>query len=183
MSVVEASRMPGSGMLTLTGHQGDVMRESARAALSWLRANAGRYGLDPAFHRDTDIHLHLQAGEVLKEGASAGVTMAAAMVSALTGRPLRGDVAMAGEIGLGGQVLPVGSIREKVLAAHRWGLARVILPRQNRKQVDEDVGDDLRRAVAVDYVTGIDELLTLALRRAPAPEAVAQAAPPAGGVS
>ena len=183
VSVVEASRMPGSGVLTLTGHQGEVMRESARTALSWLRANAGRYGLAPAFHRDTDIHLHVQAGDVPKEGASAGVTMAAAMVSALTGRPLRGDVAMTGEIGLGGQVLPVGSIREKVLAAQRWGLARVILPRQNRKQVDEDVGDDLRRAVAVDYVTGIDELLTLALRRAPAPEAVAQAAAPAGGVS
>ena len=183
MSVVEASRMPGSGVLTLTGHQGEVMRESARTALSWLRANAGRYGLDPAFHRDTDIHLHVQAGDVPKEGASAGVTMAAAMVSALTGRPLRGDVAMTGEIGLGGQVLPVAGIREKVLAAHRWGLARVILPRQNRKQVDEDVGDDLRRAVAVDYVTGIDELLTLALARALAPKASAQAATPAGRMS
>ena len=97
--------------------------------------------------------------------------MAAALVSALTGRPLRGDIAMTGEIGLCGQVLPVAGIKEKVLAAHRWGLTRVILPRQNRKQVDEDLGDELRRAVAVDYVTGIDELLKLALGRAPAPEA------------
>ncbi len=105
------------------------------------------------------------------------------MMSALTGRPLRGDVAMTGEIGLGGQVLPVAGIKEKVLAAHRRGLARVILPLGNRKQVDEDLGDDLRRAVAVDYVAGIDELLTLALRRAPAPDAVAPAVTPPGRVS
>ncbi len=169
---IEASRMPGSGALTLTGRQGEVMRESARTALSWLRANARRYGLDPAFHRDTDIHLHVQAGDVPKEGASAGVTMAAALVSALTGRPLRGDIAMTGEIGLGGQVLPVGGIEEKVLAAHRRGLARVVLPLGNRKQVDEDLGDDLRRAVAVDYVAGIDELLELTLGRVPAPDAM-----------
>ena len=169
---IEASRMPGSGALTLTGRQGEVMRESARMALSWLRANARRYDLDPAFHRDTDIHLHVQAGDVPKEGASAGVTMAAALVSALTGRPLRGDIAMTGEIGLGGQVLPVGGIKEKVLAAHRRGLARVVLPLGNRKQVDEDLGDDLRRAVAVDYVAGIDELLELTLGRVPAPDAM-----------
>ena len=180
---IEASRMPGSGALTLTGRQGEVMRESARTALSWLRANASRYGLDPAFHRDTDLHLHVQAGGRPNEGASAGVTMAAALVSALTGRPLRGDIAMTGEIGLCGQVLPVAGIKEKVLAAHRWGLTRVILPRQNRKQVDEDLGDELRRAVAVDYVTGIDELLKLALGRAPAPEAAAQTATPPGRMS
>ncbi len=174
---IEASRMPGSGALTLTGRQGEVMRESARTALSWLRANARRYDLDPAFHRDTDIHLHVQAGDVPKEGASAGVTMAAALVSALTGRPLRGDIAMTGELGLGGQVLPVGGIKEKVLAAHRRGLARVVLPLGNRKQVDEDLGDDLRRAVAVDYVAGIDELLELTLGRVPAPDAME--APPA----
>ena len=180
---IEASRMPGSGALTLTGRQGEVMRESARTALSWLRANASRYGLDPAFHRDTDLHLHVQAGGRPNEGASAGVTMAAALVSALTGRPLRGDIAMTGEIGLCGQVLPVAGIKEKVLAAHRWGLTRVILPRQNRKQVDEDLGDELRRAVAVDYVTGIDELLKLALGRARAPEAAAQTATPPGRMS
>ena len=167
LSFVEASRMPGSGALTLTGRQGEVMRESARAALSWLRANAGRYGLDPAFHRSSDVHLHVQSGEVAKEGASAGVTMAAALVSAFTGRVVRGDLAMTGEITLSGQVLPVGGIKEKVLAAHRCGIARVVLPQQNQKQVDEDLGDDLRRAVEVHYVTQVDDLLTLALRPAP----------------
>ena len=100
-----------------------------------------------------------------KEGASAGVTMVAALVSAFTGRVVRGDLAMTGEITLGGQVLPVGAIKEKVLAAHRYGLARVVLPHQNKKQADEQLGDDLRRAIAVDYVTQIDELLGLSLRR------------------
>ena len=160
--------MPGTGKLTLTGRLGEVMQESARVALSWLRANAGRYHIDPAFHRDTDVHLHVQLGEVPKEGASAGVTMVAALVSAFAGRVVREDLAMTGEITLTGQVLPVGGIKEKVLAAHRCGVVRVILPRQNQKQVDEELGDDLRRAVAVDYVTRVDELLDLALRRAPA---------------
>ena len=174
--------MAGSGALTLTGRLGEVMRESARTAMSWLRANAGRYGLDPAFHRDTDVHLHVHSAEVPKEGASAGVTMTAALVSAVTGRPVRGDLAMTGEITLAGQVLPVGGIKEKVLAAHRRGLARVILPRENQKQVDEDLGDDLRRAVEVHYVTRIDELLELGLQRTPAADDAA-AATPVGRVS
>ena len=106
--VVEARRMPGSGGLVLTGRLGEVMQESAQVALSWLRANAGRYGVDPAFPRDTDVHLHL-SGEVRKEGASAGLTMVAAMVSAFTGRPVRGGLAMTGEITLSGHVLPVGT--------------------------------------------------------------------------
>ena len=173
---IEASRMPGSGAVTLTGRQGEVMRESARTALSWLRANARRYGLDPAFHRDTDIHLHVQAGDVPKEGASAGVTMAAALVSALTGRPLRGDIAMTGELGLGGQVLPVGGIRGEGAGRAPLGVGPRRPPLGNRKQVDEDLGDDLRRAVAVDYVAGIDELLELALQRVPAPDAMEAAA-------
>ena len=180
---VEVGRMPGCGALTLTGRQGEVMQESARTALSWLRANAGRYGIDPAFHRETDVHLQVQSGAGPKEGASAGVALAAALVSAFTGRPVRGDLAMTGEITLSGQVLPVGGIKEKVLAAHRRGLARVILPRENKKQVDEDLGDGLRRAVAVDYVEWIDELLELALQPAPAVGGVAAAVPPAGRVS
>ena len=130
-------------------------------ALSWLRANAERYGIEPAFHRNTDLHLHLQSGAVPKEGASAGVTMVTALVSALTGRVIRGDVAMTGEVTLSGQVLPVGAIKEKVLAAHRCGLTRVILPQENRKQVDEELGDDLRRAVEVHYVTRVDEVLRI----------------------
>ena len=164
--VVEASRMPGSGGLALTGRLGEMMQESAQVALSWLRANAERYGIDPAFPRDTDVHLHV-SGEAPKEGASAGVTMAAALASVFTGRPLRGGLAMTGEITLSGQVLPVGGIRDKVLAAHRCGLTRVILPHRNRQQVDEMLGDDLPRTLDVHYVTGIDGLLDLALRPAP----------------
>ena len=166
VSVIEASRMAGSGALTLTGRLGEVMQESARAALSWLRANGGRYGIDPGFHRDTDIHLHV--GEGPGEGTSAGVTMVSAMVSALTGRVVRGDLAMTGAITLSGQVLPVGSIAEKLLAAHRCGLAGVILPRGNEREVDEDLGEKLRRAVEVHYVTRVDELLELALQPATA---------------
>ena len=162
---VEVSRMPGTGALTLTGGLGEVMQESARVALSWVRANAGRYGIDPGFHRGADIHVHVQSRAARKDGASAGVTMVAAMVSALTGRVVRGDLAMTGEITLSGQVLPVAGIREKVLAAHRYGLASIILPQQNKRQVDEELGDDLRRAVDVDYVAQVEDLLNRALRR------------------
>ena len=167
VSVIEASRMAGSGALTLTGGLGEAMQESARAVLSWLRANAGRYDIDPDFHRDTDIHLHVDGGP--GEGTSGGVTMAAALVSALTGRVVRGDLAMTGEVTLSGQVLAVGGIAEKLLAAHRCGLAGVILPRGNEREVDEEVGEELRRAVEVHYVTRVDELLDLALLPAAAP--------------
>ena len=175
---VEAGRAPGTGALTLTGRQGPVMQESARTALSWLRANAARFGLDPDFHRHTDVHLHVQAGDVPKEGASAGVTMAAALVSAFTDRPLRGGLAMSGELTLTGHLLPVGGIAAKLLAAHRAGIDRVVLPRRNRPDV-EDLGDGV---VAVDYVAHIDELIELALHRTPAPDTLA-AATPAGRVS
>ena len=174
-SVIEASRMAGSGALTLTGGLGEAMQESARAVLSWLRANAGRYDIDPDFHRDTDIHLHVDGGP--GEGTSGGVTMAAALVSALTGRVVRGDLAMSGEVTLSGQVLPVGGIAAKLLAAHRCGLAGVIVPRGNEREVDEELGEELRRAVEVHYVTRVDELLDLAL------EPATSSAAPAGRVS
>ena len=175
---IEATRMPGAGALTLTGRQGEVMQESARTALSWLRAHAARYGLDPDFPRRTDLHVHLQSDVGPVDGASAGVTIAAALVSAVTGRTVRGDLAMTGELTLAGHILPVGGIKEKVLAAHRAGLARVVLPRDNRKQIDEDLGDDLRGAVDVHYVTRIDELLELVLQPVPAAgEAAAATAP------
>ena len=170
---VEVTTMAGGGALTLTGRQGEVMQESARGVLSWLRANAGRYGVDPGFHRHVDIHLHVDEGPA--DGASAGVAMAAALVSALTGRVVRGDLAMTGEVTLSGQVLRVGGIEEKLLAAHRGGLAGVILPRGNQREVDEDLGQELRRAVEVHYVTRVDELLALALEPA--------SADPAGRVS
>ena len=160
---VEATRMTGSGSLTLTGHLGDVMKESARAALSWFRANVNRYDVDPAFYKDAEVHLHVPSGAIPKDGPSAGVTMVAALVSELTGRPVRGDLAMTGEITLSGHVLPVGGIKEKVLAARRLGIFNVILPKQNEKHVNEDLSDELRREINVHYVTMVDEVLELAL--------------------
>ena len=164
---VEARRMSGGGALTLTGHLGDVMKESARAALSWLRANAPRYGVDPSFYRAAEVHLHVPSGAIPKDGPSAGVTMAAALVSELTGRRVRGDLAMTGEITLSGDVLPVGGVKEKVLAARRLGILEVVLPKRNEKHVIEDLGEDLRRGIRVHYVSMIDEALDLALLPAP----------------
>jgi ATP-dependent Lon protease len=164
---VEASRMPGGGSLTLTGHLGEVMKESARAALSWFRAHVSRYDVDPAFYKDAEIHLHVPSGASPKEGPSAGVTMVTALVSELTGRPVRGDMAMTGEITLSGHVLPVGGIKEKVLAARRLGVLQVIVPTQNEKDINEDLSDDLRREITVHYVSTIDEVLELALLPAP----------------
>jgi ATP-dependent Lon protease len=160
---VEASRMTGGSQLTLTGHLGDVMKESARIALSWFRANATKFGVDPSFYRDSEIHLHVPSGAIPKDGPSAGVTMVAALASALSGRPVRGDVAMTGEITLSGRVLPVGGIKEKVLAARRVGITTVILPRQNEKNIKEDLTEELRRGLAVHYVDEMEEVLALAL--------------------
>jgi ATP-dependent Lon protease len=164
---VEASRMQGGGSLTLTGHLGDVMKESARTALSWFRANATHYGVDPAFYKDAEIHLHVPSGAVPKDGPSAGVTMVSALASELTGRPVRGDIAMTGEISLSGRVLPVGGIKEKVLAARRHGITELILPKPNEKNVTEDLGEDLRRELTIHYVSEIAEVLALALTPSP----------------
>ena len=160
---VEASRMQGGGSLTLTGHLGDVMKESARTALSWFRANAQHYGVDPSFYKDAEIHLHVPSGAVPKDGPSAGVTMVCALASQLTHRPVRGDIAMTGEISLSGRVLPVGGIKEKVLAARRHGITEVILPRQNEKNVREDLTDELRRELTIHYVSEIAEAVAIAL--------------------
>ncbi len=160
---VEATKMQGGGSLTLTGHLGDVMKESARAALSWLRRNAKHYGIDASFYKDAEIHLHVPSGAIPKDGPSAGVTMVTALVSELTQRPVKGDVAMTGEITLSGKVLPVGGIKEKVLAARRQGIREVILPRQNEKSVREDIGEELRRDMTIHLVSTIEEVLDLAL--------------------
>ncbi len=161
---IEASRMAGNGSLTLTGQLGDVMKESARAALSWIRTHAREYGIDPDFFKSAEIHVHVPAGAIPKDGPSAGVTMAAAIASQLTGRPVRGDVAMTGEITLSGRVLPVGGIKEKVLAARRVGINEVILPKQNAKNVNEDLTPELRKGLTVHLVTSIDEVFALALQ-------------------
>jgi ATP-dependent Lon protease len=161
---VEASRMAGTGSLTLTGQLGDVMKESARAALSWLRTHAREYGIDPDFFKSAEMHVHVPSGAIPKDGPSAGVTMAAAMASQLTGRPVRGDVAMTGEITLSGRVLPVGGIKEKVLAARRVGIQEIILPKQNAKNINEDLTPELRHDLVVHLVSTIDEVLALALQ-------------------
>ena len=161
---IEASRMTGSGSLTLTGHLGDVMKESARAALSWMRTHAREYNIDPDFFKNAEIHVHVPSGAIPKDGPSAGVTMAAAMASVLTGRPVRGDLAMTGEITLSGRVLPVGGIKEKVLAARRVGIREVILPKQNAKNINEDLTPELRKDLVVHLVSTIDEVLALALQ-------------------
>jgi ATP-dependent Lon protease len=164
---VEASRMSGGSQLTITGQLGDVMKESARIALSWFRAHAPQFGVDPTFYKDSEIHLHVPAGAIPKDGPSAGVTMVLALASALSGRLVRGDVAMTGEITLSGRVLPVGGIKEKVLAARRAGIHTVILPKQNEKNIKEDLTDELREGLTVHYVEEIDEAVKLALMPSP----------------
>ena len=163
---VEATRMPGGGSLTLTGHLGDVMKESARAALSWFRGQTEAYGVDSDFYGTSEIHLHVPSGAIPKDGPSAGVTMVTALASELTGRPVRGDLAMTGEITLSGHVLPVGGIKEKVLAARRHGVFEVIMPRQNEKNVNEDLSNDLRRDMTIHFISRIEEVLQLALQPA-----------------
>ncbi len=160
---VEASRMAGGGSLTITGQLGDVMKESARAALSWVRAHATEWNIDPDFFKGSEVHLHVPSGAIPKDGPSAGVTLTTALVSELSRRPVRGDVAMTGEITLSGRVLPVGGIKEKVLAARRAGVREVILPRQNEKNVKEDLDEELRRGLTIHLVSTIDEVLLLAL--------------------
>ena len=160
---IEASRMAGTGSLTLTGQLGDVMKESTRAALSWLRAHAKTYGIDPDFFKNAEMHVHVPSGAIPKDGPSAGVTMATAMASVLTGRPVRGDLAMTGEITLSGRVLPVGGIKEKVLAARRLGIHEEIDPKQNAKNINEDLTPELRKNLIVHLVSTIDEVLALAL--------------------
>jgi ATP-dependent Lon protease len=160
---VEASRMAGTGSLTLTGQLGDVMKESARAALSWLRTHAREYNIDPDFFKNAEMHVHVPSGAIPKDGPSAGVTMVTAMASELTGRSVRGDIAMTGEITLSGRVLPIGGLKEKVLAARRVGIREVIAPRQNAKNVNEDLTPELREEMTIHLVSTVDEVLALAL--------------------
>ncbi|MBQ3924548.1 MAG: endopeptidase La, partial [Firmicutes bacterium] len=134
---IETVAVPGSGKLQLTGQMGDVMQESAKTGISYIRSIAGELGIDEEFYKDKDIHIHIPEGAVPKDGPSAGVTMCVAMISTLTGRPARKDIAMTGEISLRGNVMPVGGIREKVLAAHRAGIKKVLIPRECEKDLDD----------------------------------------------
>ncbi len=160
---VESTRMPGKGELKLTGSLGEVMRESAEAARSWLRGHAAEYGLDPGAFLSADLHLHVPAGAVPKDGPSAGVAMVSSLTSLMTGRLGRPDVAMTGEITLRGRVLPVGGIKEKVLAAKRAGIGCVVLPARNRKDVEE-VEAGLLDGLDLQYVGTIDEALEYTLQ-------------------
>ncbi|MHB8613243.1 MAG: endopeptidase La [Candidatus Dormibacteraceae bacterium] len=159
---VEAALTPGKGELKLTGQLGEVMKESASAALSYLKSRAASLGIDPLLFDKNDIHVHVPAGAQPKEGPSAGVTVLTAMASLLTGRPVRDDVAMTGEITLRGRVLPIGGIKEKVLGAHRAGLRRVLLPRRNEADLD-DIPSDLRKEMQLVLIESIDEVLREAL--------------------
>jgi ATP-dependent Lon protease len=159
---VEATRVAGTGKLILTGQLGEVMKESAQAALSLVKSRAQRLGIDVALFEKSDIHVHVPAGAIPKDGPSAGVAMFTALVSLLTDQNVRGDTAMTGEISLRGLVLPVGGIKEKVLAAHRAGLARVLVPARNRKDF-EDVPESAREALEFVWLETVDDAIQAAL--------------------
>ncbi|NTW07096.1 MAG: endopeptidase La, partial [Syntrophaceae bacterium] len=162
MLFIEATAMKGDKGLTLTGQLGDVMKESASAALSFIRSNAAALGIAEDFYKDTDIHIHVPAGAIPKDGPSAGVTMLTALTSLLTGRKVKKDLAMTGEITLRGAVLPIGGIKEKVLAAYRAGIKTIILPEWNRKDM-EDVPANIQQAIKFYFVNDMMDVLKLAL--------------------
>ncbi len=164
----EVSLMKGKGKLTLTGKLGDVMQESARAALSYLRSRAELLGIEADFHEKIDIHIHVPEGAIPKDGPSAGITMATALISALLGNPVHNDLAMTGEITLRGKVLPVGGIKVKVLGAFRAGITHLLLPKENEKDL-EDVPEDVRKVLDIQLVESMDEVLSLALENAITP--------------
>jgi ATP-dependent Lon protease len=160
--------MFGTGKLQLTGQLGDVMKESAHAALSYVRTNAEKYGIPRDFLEKSDLHVHIPAGGMPKDGPSAGITMFTAMVSLLTGIRVRHDVAMTGEISLRGRVLPIGGLKEKTLAAHRAGIKRVLVPERNKADLDE-VPKEIRDELEFVFVTKLDEVLEAALESMPQP--------------
>jgi ATP-dependent Lon protease len=170
---IEATKMYGSGKLTLTGQLGDVMKESAQAALSYVRTNAERLGIAKDFLDKSDIHIHIPAGAMPKDGPSAGVTMFTALVSLLTGIRVRHDVAMTGEISLRGRVLPIGGLKEKVLAAHRAGIKRIVVPERNMADLDE-VPAEVKDSLEFVSATKMDQVLEAALEEMPKPKPAEQ---------
>jgi len=160
----EATLMEGKGKLTVTGKLGDVMQESAQAAMSYVRSRSHQLGLPRDFYRNLDIHLHIPEGAIPKDGPSAGITMATTICSALTSNPVRGDVAMTGEITLRGKVLPIGGLKEKLLAAHRHGINEAIMPKDNEKDLP-DIPENIRNVMKLHFVESMDEVLKIALER------------------
>jgi len=160
---IESTRMSGQKGLNLTGSLGDVMKESAQAALSYVRSHAAALGIAPDFYDKSDIHVHIPAGGIPKDGPSGGVTIAASLASLLSGRPVRSDIAMTGEITLRGKVLPVGGIKEKVLAARRAGIKTIIMPRRNERDL-EDIQPEVRKELEMIFVDTVDEVIRHALR-------------------
>jgi ATP-dependent Lon protease len=156
--------MEGRGKLTATGKLGDVMQESAQAAMSYIRARAHHLGLPRDFYRHLDIHLHVPEGAIPKDGPSAGITIATSITSALTSIPVRADLAMTGEITVRGKVLPIGGLKEKLLAAHRHGIREVILPKDNEKDLP-DIPENIRQEMKIHFVTSMDEVLKIALEK------------------
>jgi len=161
---IEASIVPGKGRQILTGQLGDVMKESIQAALSVVRSRASQLGIDPEFHEKFDLHIHVPEGATPKDGPSAGIAMCTALVSALTKVPVRSEVAMTGEITLRGRVLPIGGLKEKLLAAHRGGITTVIIPDENRKDL-ADIPENITGSLDIHPVRWIDEVLGIALER------------------
>ncbi len=170
MLSTEVTVMEGKGRLTLTGKLGDVMQESAQAAMSYVRSRTAALGLPRDFYRHLDIHVHVPEGAIPKDGPSAGITMCTAIVSALTRIPVRCDVAMTGEITLRGKVLPIGGLKEKLLAAHRVGIRTVILPKDNEKDL-ADIPQEIQSSLVIHFVEVMDEVLALALERPIEPSA------------
>jgi ATP-dependent Lon protease len=162
---IEATAYPGRGRLKVTGQLGEVMQESAEAALSWVRSHAEQLGLDPEWFGEHDIHVHVPAGAVPKDGPSAGITMVTAIVSLVSGRPVSADVAMTGEVTLTGQVLPIGGVRDKVLAAQRAGVRKVILPKENEPDLQE-LPAETRKELDFVLAEHVDEVLEVALHGA-----------------
>src|ERR1019366_1431424 len=160
----EATLMEGKGRLTLTGKLGDVMQESAQAAMSYIRSRSASFGLPKDFYRNVDIHVHVPEGAIPKDGPSAGITICNSIVSALTRIPVRCDLAMTGEITLRGKVLPIGGVKEKLLAAHRVGIRTVILPKDNEKDL-ADIPADIRSVLTLRFVENMDQVLEVALER------------------
>ena len=162
MLEIEAAVLEGSGKLELTGSLGEVMQESAKAAITAIRTRCDKYHIDPDFYKNYDIHLHALEGAIPKDGPSAGVTMATALYSALTGLPVRADVAMTGEISISGKVLPIGGLKEKSMAAYKAGVKHVIIPKENERDLAE-FDPEIRENITYHPVSSIDEVIALAV--------------------